>query len=124
MLEYTLLASLLLLQSSYGPGQKVLVCLLSYHASLSYAGVGSMSMPDGHAIVEVGTRRLLPSFMAGGLLLSTTTSYDLGHGHRKWHQPESLLLTLAGCLRYLPMIGQTRRQLHRNLRLRGWITSP
>lgn len=124
LLEYVLLASLLLLQISYGQWQKALVYLLIFLVSLVYADFGNVSLPDGLAILLVGTRRLLPSFMAGGLLLSTTTSYDLVHGLRKWRLPESLLLTLAVCLRFLPMIGQTSRQLHRNLRLRGCFTSP
>lgn len=64
-------------------------------------------------------RFMLPSFMAGSLLLTTATAYDLVHGLRKWHLPESFLLTLGVMMRFLPAIPADAKTIHRSLRLRG-----
>ncbi|MCS4487830.1 energy-coupling factor transporter transmembrane protein EcfT [Streptococcus sp. SQ9-PEA] len=123
ILEYLLFTSLLFLQISYGQWRKALAYFLFFLLSIAYVDFGNTSLLDSLALLLVGTRRLLPSFMAGGLIFSTTTSYDLVHALRKWYLPESLLLTLAVCLRFLPMIWKTSRQLHRNLHLRSCFTS-
>lgn len=64
-------------------------------------------------------RFMLPSLMAGSLLLTTSSAYDLIHGLRKWRLPESLLLTLAVLLRFLPAIKEDAKIINRSLRLRG-----
>ena len=62
---------------------------------------------------------MLPTFMAGSLLLTTATAYDLVHGLRKWHLPESFLLTLGVMMRFLPAIPADAKTIHISLRLRG-----
>ena len=52
-------------------------------------------------------RFMLPSFMAGSLLLTTATAYDL------------VLLTLGVMMRFLPAIPADAKTIHRSLRLRG-----
>ncbi|KXT84810.1 energy-coupling factor transporter transmembrane component T [Streptococcus panodentis] len=64
-------------------------------------------------------RFMLPSIMAGALLLVSSTAYELVHGLRKWRLPESLLLTLAVMMRFLPAIKADANTINRSLRLRG-----
>ena len=69
-------------------------------------------------------RLMMPAILAGTLLLTTSTAYELIHGLRKWHLPESLLLTFALMLRFLPTIGQDAKSIRQSLRLRGLFISP
>ena len=69
--------------------------------------------------IATAGRFMLPSIMAGSLLLTTSNAYDLIHGLRKWYLPESLLLTLAVMLRFLPAIKADAKMVSRSLRLRG-----
>ncbi|WP_228065081.1 energy-coupling factor transporter transmembrane component T [Streptococcus cuniculi] len=57
--------------------------------------------------------------MAGHFLLLTTSAYELIHGLRKWHLPESFLLTLGVMFRFLPLIKKEVRVLHVSLKTRG-----
>lgn len=74
-------------------------------------------------LVRAG-RLMLPSILAGSLLLTTSTAYGLIHGLRKWHLPENLLLTLAVMLRFLPAIREDARAITKSLKLRGIFLSP
>ncbi|MTB65054.1 energy-coupling factor transporter transmembrane protein EcfT [Streptococcus sp. zg-86] len=57
--------------------------------------------------------------MAGHFLLLTTSAYELIHGLRKWHVPESFLLTLGVMFRFLPLIKKEVRVVHVSLKTRG-----
>ncbi|MGT2799768.1 energy-coupling factor transporter transmembrane component T [Streptococcus marmotae] len=57
--------------------------------------------------------------MAGHFLLLTTSAYELIHGLRKWHVPESFLLTLGVLFRFLPLIKKEVRVVHVSLKTRG-----
>lgn len=64
-------------------------------------------------------RFMLPSILAGSLLLTTSTAYDLVHGLRKWRLPESVLLTFAVMLRFIPAVKSDALIIQRSLKLRG-----
>lgn len=72
----------------------------------------------------VGGRLMLPCFMAGSYLLQTTSVHAFIHGLRKWHVPESLLLSLAVMVRFLPSIPQDYAHIRQSLRLRGLFLKP
>ncbi|MGT2951018.1 energy-coupling factor transporter transmembrane component T [Streptococcus cuniculi] len=57
--------------------------------------------------------------MAGHFLLLTTSAYELIHGLRKWHLPESFLLTLGVMFRFLPLIKKEVRVIQTSLKTRG-----
>lgn len=57
--------------------------------------------------------------MAGHFLLLTTSPYELIHGLRKWHLPESFLLTVGVMFRFLPMIKKEVKLIKIALRTRG-----
>lgn len=83
------------------------------------------------SFVFIGLRQLLPCFMMGGLILTTTSSYELLHGLRKWHLPEPLVLTFGVMLGFLPLLPEQARLIHQALRLRGvflkkreWLLHP
>lgn len=70
------------------------------------------------------SRLMMPSLLAGSLLLTTSTAYEVIHGLKKWHFPESLLLTLAVLLRFLSVIREDARTITSSLMLRGFSLRP
>ncbi|MGT2935292.1 energy-coupling factor transporter transmembrane component T [Streptococcus castoreus] len=69
--------------------------------------------------VLVAGKLIYPSFLAALIVIKTTTVYELVHGLRKWHIPEVWLLTFAVMFRFLPLIRQESRIIHRSLKIRG-----
>lgn len=57
--------------------------------------------------------------MAGHFLLLTTSAYELIHGLRKWHLPESFLLTLGVMFRFIPLIKKEVGVIQVSLKTRG-----
>lgn len=57
--------------------------------------------------------------MAGHFLLLTTSAYELIHGLRKWHLPESFLLTLGVMFRFVPLIKKEVGVIQVSLKTRG-----
>ncbi|HFH9836949.1 TPA: energy-coupling factor transporter transmembrane component T [Streptococcus suis] len=74
-----------------------------------------------HLFVVMGY--IWPPLLAGHLLLMTTGSYELIHGLRKWHLPETFLLTLGVMFRFLPAIKQDARTIRASLKVRGIFLS-
>lgn len=98
-----------------------LLCLLLDTAFLDLIRSSWFQMP---ATLVRASRLMFPAILAGSLLLTTSTPYQLMHGLRKWRVPESLLLTLAVMLRFLPTIREDAAVLSRSLKLRGIFLSP
>lgn len=97
-----------------------LLCLLLDMAFLDLIRSSWFQMP---ATLIRASRLMFPAILAGSLLLTTSTPYQLMHGLRKWRIPESLLLTLAVMLRFLPTIREDVAVLSRSLKLRGIFLS-
>lgn len=98
-----------------------LVCLLVELVFLEVLWQLPIQLP---ATFLRATRLMMPSILAGSLLLSTSTAYQLMQGLRKWHLPESLLLTLAVMLRFLPAIREDARVIRQSLKIRGIFLTP
>lgn len=62
---------------------------------------------------------ILPCYLAALILIKTTSAYELIHGLRKLHFPETILLTFAVMLRFLPSIREEAKIIHRSLKVRG-----
>lgn len=122
-IELILFAGLALILCAHGRLRTVTIYLLFFAFCWAWDAFLLPSLNwsalDFLTTVTTAGRFLLPSFMAASLLLSTSTAYELTHGLRKWHLPESLLLTMAVMLRFLPAIKADAAVIHRSLRLRG-----
>lgn len=75
------------------------------------------------SVLVIGGRIMLPTFMAGAYLMSTTSISELMHGLRKWRVPEAVLLTFAVMMRFLPTIKESYRTIRQSLKLRGVFVS-
>ncbi|EHJ55686.1 hypothetical protein HMPREF9318_00294 [Streptococcus urinalis FB127-CNA-2] len=62
---------------------------------------------------------ILPCCIAASILIKTTSAYELVHGLRKLHFPETVLLTFAVMLRFLPSIKEETRIIHQSLKVRS-----
>lgn len=71
------------------------------------------------SMLAIGGRIMLPCFMAGSYLLTTSSVNEMLHGLRKWHLPEAVLLTFAVMMRFLPTIKAEYIAIRQSLRLRG-----
>lgn len=71
------------------------------------------------SMMSIGFRMMLPCFMAGSYLFSTTRASQLIAGLRKWHVPEQILLTFAVMFRFLPSIMQDYKAIQQSLKIRG-----
>lgn len=80
------------------------------------------NIPSVISVIAIGFRLLLPCFVAGSFVLLTPVS-DVMHGLRKWHVPESVLLTGAIMIRFLPSVKRDYQDIRQTLKLRGiWVT--
>lgn len=70
------------------------------------------------SMLSIGGRLMLPCFMVGHLILSSSVN-DFLHAFRKWHVPEPVLLTTAVMLRFLPTIKESYQMIHESLILKG-----
>lgn len=75
------------------------------------------------SMLSIGGRLMLPCFMVGSYIISTTSVHAAIQGLRKWHFPEKLLLTIAVMMRFLPTIRQSYQTIHQSLQMRGVFVS-
>lgn len=75
------------------------------------------------SMLAIGGRLMLPCFMAGSYLLSTSSVSAMLHALRKWRVPEPVLLTFAVMMRFLPTIKEEYATIRQSLRLRGVFVS-
>lgn len=73
------------------------------------------------SMISVGGRLMLPCFMVGSYILSTTSVHAFIQGLRKLRISEKILLSLAVMLRFLPTIKQDYRTIYRALQVRGVV---
>lgn len=71
------------------------------------------------SMLFVGGRLMLPCFMAGSLILSTTAPQELISVFRKMRMPEGIILTFAVMLRFMPVVTFEWRKIQQSLVLRG-----
>ncbi|MGY3724931.1 energy-coupling factor transport system permease protein [Granulicatella balaenopterae] len=75
------------------------------------------------SMIAVGGRVMLPCFMAGSYIFSTTTEREFINGLRKWHVPEYMIIPFAVMLRFLPTIKSDYQTIRRSLAIRGIFLS-
>lgn len=71
------------------------------------------------SMLIIGGRLMLPCFMAGSLILSTTPVHELISVFRKMHIPEGLILTLAVMMRFMPTVRFELQKIRQSIALRG-----
>lgn len=75
------------------------------------------------SMLAIGGRLMLPCFMVGSYIMTTTSTHAFIQGLRKWRISEKLLLTLAVMFRFLPTIRHDYQLICQSLRIRGIILS-
>lgn len=114
---------LFLMTGFYQQWRKASLYVLYFVAAACYSSFLQEGSGNGWQVflsfLFIGLRQLLPCFMMGGLIVTTTSSYELLHGLRKWQLPESLVLTVGVMLNFLPLLPQQAQLIHQALRLRG-----
>ena len=122
-IEWSVVLGLTILFISAKKGQKGLRFLFIFIVlySLAYFVIDHVSgnVLSFLSMLTIGGRLMLPCFMAGSYLLSTSSVRETIHALRKCYIPESILLTFAVMMRFLPVIGEEYRAIRQSLKLRG-----
>lgn len=71
------------------------------------------------SMLMIGGRLMLPCFMAGSLILSTTAVHELISIFRRMRIPEGVILTLAVMMRFMPTVRFELQRIRQSLALRG-----
>ena len=69
-------------------------------------------------IVTVTFRKLLPCFMAGGILVKTTSIRLLMHTLQRLHIPQTLIIPLTITIRYFPALAEERQAISDAMKMR------
>ncbi len=64
-------------------------------------------------------RFIFPAFVGGQYIIETTSVGQLIAGMRKWHLPESLSISMAATLRFLPVLRQEIKNIRYAMKLRN-----
>ena len=126
--EWGLVLALVGLFFLAGKTKKGLIYFFIYSVmtAIDYLVLGTVSgkLASFLSMVAIGGRVMLPCFMAGGYLFSTTSEREFINGLRQWKLPEYMIIPFAVMLRFMPTIKEDYQAIRRSLSIRGMFLSP